>query len=107
MSPYALLVLAALGGTAACNKDAPSAGSTASAQKTYAAKGVVRNVEAQGREITISHEAIAGYMQAMTMVFEVRSPDLVKGLAAGDKVEFTFSDDGKGKIVVETIKKTP
>jgi protein SCO1/2 len=106
MNPYALILLAAMGG-AACTKDAPAGGSSAQALKTYAAKGVVRNVDPQGREITISHEAIPGYMQAMTMVFEVRTPDLVKGLAAGDKVEFTFSDDGKGKIVVETIKKTP
>ena len=46
--------------------------------------------------VSIAHEAIPGYMNAMTMSFEPRRPAQLDGLAVGTHVAFTFtvSDDG-------------
>jgi Cu/Ag efflux protein CusF len=43
----------------------------------------------QSHEIVIDHSAIKDYMDAMTMGYKVSSASLLKGLSAGDQVEFT------------------
>lgn len=46
--------------------------------------------------VSIAHEAIPGYMNAMTMNFEPRRPAQLEGLTVGTHVALTFtaSDDG-------------
>ncbi len=46
--------------------------------------------------VSIAHEAIPGYMGAMTMSFEPRRPAQLEGLQVGTHVALTFtaSDDG-------------
>lgn len=41
-----------------------------------------------GRTVVVRHEKIPGYMEAMTMPFEVREPKELAGVGAGDKVMF-------------------
>jgi Cu/Ag efflux protein CusF len=43
-------------------------------------------------------------MEAMTMVFRAQNPALLKGVKAGDKVQFT-ADRVNGQISVTSIKK--
>jgi protein SCO1/2 len=54
----------------------------------YEARGVVRQLDPQQNQATIAHEAIPGYMPAMTMAFKVRDPREFTGLRAGDLVAF-------------------
>jgi protein SCO1/2 len=59
--------------------------------KRYTARGVVLRAEpvtAGGARVTISHEPIPGYMDAMVMPFTMRPRSLGEGLAPGDRVEF-------------------
>jgi len=56
--------------------------------QVFAAKGVVRELSAEERTITISHEAVSNYMEAMTMPFKVKDPAVVAGLHPGDEVTF-------------------
>jgi protein SCO1 len=56
--------------------------------QTYAAKGVVKELEPDGKTVVISHEAIPNYMAAMTMPFEVRDTNELRGLSAGDSITF-------------------
>jgi Cu/Ag efflux protein CusF len=41
----------------------------------------------------------------MTMEFDLRDASLAKGLAVGDAIQFTFTDEGRGRLVVQRIEK--
>ena len=59
-------------------------------QKNFAAHGIVQTIAADHRHATIKHEAISGYMAAMTMDFPVRDTNALNGLSAGDEITFTL-----------------
>jgi cytochrome oxidase Cu insertion factor (SCO1/SenC/PrrC family)/Cu/Ag efflux protein CusF len=62
--------------------------------------GVVREVDADLRQLVIAHDDIEGLMPAMTMNFDVPSAELLAGLAPGDRVRFRLaSADGRYRIV--------
>jgi len=65
---------------------APDAGQTS--VKTYDARGVVRQIADDRRKATIQHEAIAGYMPAMTMEFPVKDTNELKGISPSDEITF-------------------
>lgn len=74
----AVIALVATSATAATNQDS----------RTYEVRGVVRAPFADGT-ITIDHEAIPGFMPAMTMPFFVDEAE-VGSLVPGDRVVFDF-----------------
>lgn len=62
--------------------------------------GVIRAIDATRRTITLEHQAIASIgWPAMTMMFKVASPELLKGLKVGEKVEFAFHPAGMASTV--------
>ncbi|MDR3460026.1 MAG: copper-binding protein [Verrucomicrobiae bacterium] len=81
-----LLVLAAGCGPKPVAPPAP-----APAVKTYAARGIIRQISPDLRKATIKHEAIPGYMAAMTMDFTVRNTNELAGLAPDDEVTFQLA----------------
>src|ERR1039458_8368981 len=56
--------------------------------QSFLAQGVVKELKADGKTIVIAHEAIAHYMDAMTMPFKVKAPGELAGLRIGDKILF-------------------
>lgn len=56
--------------------------------RTFAAKGVVREVNSGALTVVIQHEAISNYMDAMTMPFKVLELSALAGLSPGDEVSF-------------------
>lgn len=68
-----------------------SAGDPATQPRTFEARGVVRELEADGQSVTIRHEAIPGYMPAMTMTFIDKNPGELTGLRAGDSITFRLN----------------
>jgi protein SCO1/2 len=89
-----LVLLAALSAPLSCAKRTASAPAEerspapASAAKRYELRGVIRKVEPDRREITVEHEAVPGFMDAMTMSFPVRDdPQVFEILHVGDRVE--------------------
>lgn len=52
--------------------------------------GVVRRVEPELDHVTIKHEAIAGFMDAMTMRFLVKDQPVIEELNVGDQVKGTL-----------------
>jgi protein SCO1 len=60
------------------------------AEKEYAVKGMVVSVDPAARSMTVSHERIGGFMDAMTMPFEVRQPAELRGVVPGAIVDFTL-----------------
>jgi len=75
------------------------------AQNLPTVSGTVEKVDTAQGKITIDHGPIKNLdMDAMTMVFRAQDPNLLKGLKAGDKVQFT-ADRVNGQISVTSIKK--
>jgi protein SCO1/2 len=56
--------------------------------RTFAVKGVVREVNVDSKTVIVAHDAIAGYMEAMTMPFKVKVADELSGLQSGDEIRF-------------------
>jgi protein SCO1/2 len=56
--------------------------------QTFAARGVIKELKADGKTAVLSHEAIANYMGPMTMPFKVKETNELAGLRAGDQISF-------------------
>ncbi|MBL0654290.1 copper-binding protein [Aeromonas caviae] len=68
-------------------------------------KGVISRIDAANGKVGIKHEAIANLkMPAMTMVFRVADPALLKDLKVGDAVSF-HAENPAGKLTVTSIQK--
>jgi protein SCO1/2 len=57
-------------------------------QTTYEVKGVVRDVLPARKQVRIEHERIPGYMDAMTMLFDVKDTNELTALRPGDEISF-------------------
>lgn len=112
------IVLSALVLLTGCPKSGDAASSTASSSASsttasapagdverYSAHGVVKSVEKEKKKLSIAHDDIPNFMKAMTMPFEVKDAALLDGIAAGDTVDFSFTDDGSGHLVIDKITK--
>lgn len=109
MKPLSRTFLAlsiALSAVACAKRDAaaPAKESAASANaKRYELRGIVRGVDAAKREVTVDHEEIVGYMDAMTMSFPVRDdPQVFEILRAGDRLQATLVVD-EGDYWIEGV----
>ena len=74
-----------------------SASSSGTNQRTFQVKGVVREIIPERKKIKITHEEISGYMEAMTMMLDVKDAKELIGLQAGDSLSFRMvvtEDDG-------------
>ena len=81
-----LFLAATLLGAGACRKSEPPK-PAAGLEKPYALKGVVVSVDRAGGKVTVKHDEIPGYMEAMTMPFAVSEPKLLEDLKPGDTIE--------------------
>jgi Cu/Ag efflux protein CusF len=72
------------------------------AQSAVQGRGKVISVVTEKQELVLEHAEIKGFMEAMTMGYKVSSPSLLKGLKAGDQVNFTID---KNKSVITKITK--
>jgi protein SCO1/2 len=70
-----------------CRPAAPETPADPAAKK-YDARGIVQQITADRHQATIKHEAIPGYMMAMTMDFAVQNTNELKGIAPGDEITF-------------------
>jgi protein SCO1/2 len=82
---------------------AMAAVSAAAAAQRFHGIGMAISVDLAKRSVTISHQAIPGYMDAMVMPFHVKDAAELKGVAAGAKVEFTLVVD-KGSTWIEELR---
>jgi protein SCO1 len=84
---YFVAVSVALVGYAAQCQAAEAVAAPAETRE-FAVKGVVKKLEPENGRIVIAHEAIPGFMDAMTMPFRVKTPQIPAGVQAGDSVSF-------------------
>src|SRR5687768_10911220 len=73
--------------------------------RTFEVRGVVQEVKPDGKIAVIKHEAIPGYMDAMTMLFDAKTTNEFASVRAGDEVAFRLvvaTDDSW----IERVRKT-
>jgi protein SCO1/2 len=63
------------------------------AAQRYAGSGMAISVDAAKQTATISHQSIAGYMDAMVMAFHVKDTASLKNIVPGMRVDFTLVVD--------------
>jgi protein SCO1 len=94
------LALAALGLAAG-----PARAQETAATGIFAGHGTVKAVAPGTGWLTLDHDAIKGFMCAMEMMFQVKSPDLSKDLHPGDVVDFKI--DAAKYVIVEVRRVDP
>jgi len=72
--------------------------------QTYPAKGVVREIRTNTQTVVIQHEAIANYMDAMTMPFKVVEPAALANLRPGDEITFQLHVTATTSWVDQIVK---
>jgi len=65
----------------------------------YPVKGVVKRVESELEHVTIDHEAIPGFMDAMKMRFAYKDRAALERLQPGDRVEATLRVEQENGVV--------
>ena len=79
-------------------------GHSMSTQAGAMAEGEVRRVDKDAKKITIKHGPLDKLdMPAMTMVFQVKDPEMLERVKAGDKVKFEAEKIG-GAFTVTKIE---
>lgn len=80
----------------------------ASAAQAQWANGEIQRIDAQNLRLTIKHGEIKALdMPPMTMVFYVKDPVLLQGLAVQDTIEFQASLEGTKYYLTEVKKLNP
>lgn len=67
----------------------------------YEAHGVIRDVQMDRQRVEIEHEEIPGFMDAMTMYFDVPDADLLEQMQTGQEVDFLIEFDGRRARVID------
>ncbi len=80
--PVALALAATLLFFSGCRQEPP--------RRQFSVTGQVLAVSADGREVTMRHDEVKGFMPAMTMPFRVKDVGLTKGRLPGDLVRATL-----------------
>lgn len=73
-----------------CKRESSAPPVPAATNQTYTVRGVVQEIPPDHRHAMIKHEAIPGYMAAMTMDFSVRDTNALAGFVPGDEITFTL-----------------
>lgn len=71
---------------------------------THTGRGVVVAIDTAKPRVKINHEKIEGFMDAMTMWFNVKDASLLNGIAVDDHVEFTITEDQAADVVTAIRK---
>lgn len=105
LSAFCALTLVAVSSVVALNHRNSTATQPAGL-KTYEVRGQIRSIDASNKTVRITHDAIPDYMPAMTMPFPVKDDVLLKGLVAGDRVQFELAvtDDDSWIARIERIR---
>jgi Cu/Ag efflux protein CusF len=81
---------------------APFASAQQGAKKSYVFKGKVESVGA--KSLTVANEKIEGWMEAMTMMYVVDKPEVLKTIKPGDQIRATVYD---GDTMLHDVKVVP
>ncbi|MEY3282061.1 MAG: hypothetical protein RIR86_74 [Acidobacteriota bacterium] len=76
--------------------------------REYSLKGRVESIDLAKKRAVIAHEDIPGYMNAMTMGFQIPDEQTLKSLKSGDQIEARLIFDSRTNLSwLENIRTTP
>ena len=104
-----LLASLALAGCHSATKPAeqpsPTQASANPGYKVYKLRGKVISTDASSGEVTLDHEAIPGFMDAMVMPYKLKDPSLLSTLHPGDIItaDVLVSGEDEENILLDHI----
>ena len=109
LAGLALVALPALLVLPACRSREEAAPRPAAAEQRFPLTGVVMSRDLVGGEARVAHDAIPGFMDAMTMSFAVRPREALNDVEPGDRIRATLVVAGarswlEGVSVTEKVK---
>ncbi len=81
----------------------PSTATPAGSAKQYPIRGKVVSTDAARGEVTLDAAAIPGFMQAMTMPYKLRTPNILSELHPGDQITATLSVTDSDDLLYEIV----
>jgi protein SCO1/2 len=99
-------VLAVLSLTACRSGKEIAAGSASSSSfKIYKLRGKVLSADASRGEVTVNHDAIPGFMEAMTMPYKLKDANIASELHSGDVItaDVLVSQDADAEVLLDHI----
>jgi protein SCO1/2 len=101
---FSLLAVVALAGCHSVQKTGTQA-SSSPAFKVYHLRGKVVSTNAATGEVTLNHEAIPGFMEAMTMPYKLKDPGILSELHPGDVItaDVLVSQDPDADVLLDHI----
>ena len=101
---FAILAIVPL---AACRSGKETAATSASSSsvKVYKLRGKVVSADAPKGQVTLDHEAIQGFMEAMTMPYKLKDPNIVSELHPGDVItaDVLVSQGADAEVLLDHI----
>ena len=88
------------------NEEATTAEEPAGPQY-FQAYGVIESIDVENNSVTIAHEEIPGFMNAMTMAFEVLDPAQLEAVEVGEGVDFVVIVKEDGSYFIERFGEMP
>ena len=81
----------------------PSQASANPGYKVYKLRGKVISIDVSSGEVTLDHEAIPGFMDAMVMPYKLKDPSLLSTLHPGDIItaDVLVSGDNEENILLD------
>jgi protein SCO1/2 len=86
-------------------KDAAAPSASSSSFKVYKLRGKVVSSDSAKGEVTLNHEAIPGFMEAMTMPYKLKDPSILSELHPGDVItaDVLVSQSADADILLDHI----
>jgi protein SCO1 len=101
---FILLASCALAGASGCHTaSVPSTPATKNQAPQYHIRGIVVSTDAAKGRVTIDTEAIAGFMEAMTMPYTLRNPGIISELHPGDTITGTLFASNDSDILDQIV----
>ena len=88
-----------------CERPSPRSVPDAPRVSTYEARGVMRKMDVPRGKAVIAHDAIADYMEAMTMEFDVADAESLTALKPGDAITFRLTVN-ETRSWIDQLRKT-
>jgi protein SCO1/2 len=81
----------------------PTATAQSGQVKQYAVKGIIVGTDPAHSEVTVDSEAIPGFMDAMTMPYKLRDPNILLDLHPGDHMTGTLLVADSGTLLDQIV----
>lgn len=99
---FALLLILGISGNALSEEKQGDSSLQQSPASIEMTDGVIRKIDKNNNKITIKHGEIRNLdMPGMTMVFQVKHPDLLDKVQTGDRVKFRAEKYGSAFVVTD------